>query len=196
MRSQACFACSFTKFRVREKYFQAHAGKSDTSTVFCPTEAYPVPPTLLPSAGCGLPCIWLPAGRRCRSRRRVPGCSRAWAASLAAAPPPGTPPPWCRPRRTSGRTSCLKRCGGLHAESWRDSFWKSALARSGAGNFRCNTPCKENDVHVPQFLVLFALGPNVDNNGVNPLSNQALDTLQSQLQQTVPVLWKRQQKVF
>lgn len=122
MRSQACFACSFTKFRVRGKYFQAHAGKSDTSTVFCPTEAYPVPPTLLPSAGCGLPCIWLPAGRRCRSRRRVPGCSRAGAASLAAAPPPGTPPPWCRPHRTSGRTSCWKRCGGLHAESWRTVF--------------------------------------------------------------------------
>lgn len=51
-------------------------------------------------------------------------------------------------------------------------------------------------MHVPQLLVLFVLGPNVDDNGVNPLSDQALDTLQSQLQKTVPVLWERQQKVF
>lgn len=41
---------------------------------------------------------------------------------------------------------------------------------------------------VPQLLVLFVLGPNVDDNGVNALSNQVLDALQSQLQQTVAVL--------
>lgn len=43
-------------------------------------------------------------------------------------------------------------------------------------------------MHVPQFLVLFVFRPNVDDNGVNPLSNQALDALQSQLQETVAVL--------
>lgn len=76
---------------------------------FFVTEVYPVLPMLLPSVGCGLPCIWLPAALPCRSSRWAPGCSRAGAESPAAAPLPGTPPPWCFLHRTSGRTSCFKR---------------------------------------------------------------------------------------
>lgn len=43
-------------------------------------------------------------------------------------------------------------------------------------------------MHVPQFLVFFVLRSNVDDNGENPLSDQTFDALQSQFQQTVPVL--------
>lgn len=43
-------------------------------------------------------------------------------------------------------------------------------------------------MHVPQPLVLFILRSNVDDDGVNPLSDQTLDALQSQFKQTVPVL--------
>lgn len=43
-------------------------------------------------------------------------------------------------------------------------------------------------MHVPQLLVLFVLRPNMDDNGIDPLSDQALDAVQSQLQQTVALL--------
>ncbi len=75
------------------------------------TAAYPVLPMLLPSAGCGWRCVWLPAAHQCSSRCWAPGCSRAGATSPAAAPRPGTPPPLCCPLHTVEKTSyfkCLK----------------------------------------------------------------------------------------
>lgn len=56
--------------------------------------------------------------------------------------------------------------------------------------FRRTRDCKKDEAYVPQLLVLFVLRPNVDDDGVNPLSDQVLDALQSQLQQTVAVLQK------